>query len=518
MQAFLALVLVFVGTMSSQVAASATTIKPLPQVWALSDFEGTLLDAAFSVDDTKLVTANGSSKIQIWKTATGSLDIELDMPDDLAVEKVAYSPDGSKIAVANAAHPSGLFIYLIDTKTGRVVHTLTIAEKLASLTDMIFNETGDVLYSATDADNGVAIWNVNTGKVIGKFSLGQKPISLAYLAKTNQLAVAIENGSVSVRNALNGQYLHEIANYTGSVNVKKIDYNKKNQLLFGMNHDDSLYVRTELNLDEETVAQLKLQDSEKTFEWADFSLRHDGRFVAGAFHQSSNTHDRINIIDIYTGKVVAKASTQAQLLQFNNDGSRLLAGTVLYDTSKLPENIQTGITAQAEKTLLKVGERLDLSVFKVFNDKTKMPLDSENYTIVSSNPAVMSLSFGKMEAKAEGKTTLTITSGSYKTTVDIVVNNYKEHPEQVNKEPNKVWTVTFNDMVSTASVTNNTMYVLNEKGEKVAVTYTVDKTKVKVQPVKNYTSGETYTLWVKDVKSTTGKIIGKYETLKFTIK
>mgnify|MGYP003418879108 FL=1 len=58
------------------------------------------------------------------------------------------------------------------------------------------------------------------------------------------------------------------------------------------------------------------------------------------------------------------------------------------------------------------------------------------------------------------------------------------------------------------------MYVLNEK---VAVTYTVDKTKVKVQPVKNYTSGETYTLWVKDVKSTTGKTIGKYEMLKFTI-
>ena len=375
-----------------------------------------------------------------------------------------------------------------------------------------------MLYSATDADNGVAIWNVNTGKRIQKFSLGQKPISLAYLAKTNQLAVAIDNGSVSVRDASNGRYLHEITNFTGTINVKKIDYNRKNQLLFGMNGDDSLYVRTELKLDEETVTKLKLEDSQKTLEWSDFSLGQNGRFVAGAFYQSSSTHDFINIIDIYTGKVVAKASTQAHLLLFNNSGSRLLAGTVLYDTSKLPENIQVGITAQAEKTLVKVGERLDLSVFKVFNDKTKMPLDSENYTIVSSNPAVMGLSFGKMEAKAEGKTTLTITSGSYKTTMDVVVNNYKENPEQVDIAPNKVWTITFNDNVSTSSLTNNTMYVLNEKGEKVAVTYSVDKMKVKVQPVKNYTSGETYTLWVKDVKSTTGKTIEKYETLKFTIK
>ena len=136
-QAFLAFVIILAGSIGSQLAASATTIKPLPQVWALNDFEGTLLDAAFSVDDTKLVTANGSSKIQIWKTATGSLDIELDMPDDLAVEKVAYSPNGSKIAVANAAHPSGLFIYLIDTKTAKVVHKLTISSKSASLTDLI---------------------------------------------------------------------------------------------------------------------------------------------------------------------------------------------------------------------------------------------------------------------------------------------------------------------------------------------------------------------------------------------
>ena len=71
---------------------------------------------------------------------------------------------------------------------------------------------------------------------------------------------------------------------------------------------------------------------------------------------------------------------------------------MLYDTSNLPKNVQVGITAQAETTLLKVGERVELSAFKVFDDKTKMPLDSENYTVVSSNPDVMALSFGKMES------------------------------------------------------------------------------------------------------------------------
>lgn len=498
---------------SINMARAESNIPFLPQVWALSELNGELLDADFSKDDIKVVTASGNNKIQIWRTTTGTLDMELALPNGYKAGKVLYSPNSKLLAVSNTKDEKGQFVFLINTETAEVFQTLQVSSTEANLKEVMFNEMGDQLFTAVN--NSIAIWNVNTGNVISKFSLEQETVALAYLAKSNQLAVALANGSINIRNAENGQYMYEIVNEPKESAIREIKYNRSNQLVFDLNGGPSLYVRGESELKSNTKSTLTLADSQMN--WHTMAVHPQGRFIAGAFKQQSAHYGYINILDIFTGDVVAKASTQTNLLRFNTSGTRLLAGNVLYDTSKLQEKIQTGITAEVVSDIIKVGERVEVAVYKLYNNQEKVALNT-GYTISSSNPNVVGLSFGKMEAKAEGKATLTVTAGNHKTSIDITVNNYKENVEQINIDPRKIWTINFNDNVDLASLSANNIYVTDKDGKKVGVNYSVDQNKVKVTPVSDYKSGGTYTLWVRDVKSVSGKVIQNYSSLRFTIR
>ena len=86
---------------------------------------------------------------------------------------------------------------------------------------------------------------------------------------------------------------------------------------------------------------------------------------------------------------------------------------------------------------------------------------------------------------------------------------------------NKTWTLTFSQPIDPRSLNENTIYVLNEAGERIKnVKFSADGKKAFVHaPESGYTPGETYTLVITDgIKSATGRAVTSGQTRTFTIK
>lgn len=84
---------------------------------------------------------------------------------------------------------------------------------------------------------------------------------------------------------------------------------------------------------------------------------------------------------------------------------------------------------------------------------------------------------------------------------------------------NKPWTVSFNQSVDPLSVHKDSVYVMNELGDKITTTSTVRGDKITISPPPtNYTNGETYTLHITNlVRNTEGEQLKEPVRKKFTI-
>ncbi len=87
------------------------------------------------------------------------------------------------------------------------------------------------------------------------------------------------------------------------------------------------------------------------------------------------------------------------------------------------------------------------------------------------------------------------------------------------KSANKVVTAKFSENIDGKTVTKDSVYALDSKGNSVDVKVSVKGNKIIVKPVKNYEAGKTYSVYVtKNVCYTNGKEIAKAKKYVFTIK
>ncbi|WMJ79321.1 Ig-like domain-containing protein [Clostridium sp. MB40-C1] len=102
----------------------------------------------------------------------------------------------------------------------------------------------------------------------------------------------------------------------------------------------------------------------------------------------------------------------------------------------------------------------------------------------------------------------------------IDTEGFKSKPTQTNVSPNKTWEINFSGALDIKTITEKNIYVLDSNKSIVPMLYvldTVKNNKISVTPVKDYNRGETYTLYIKDLKSTSGKILKERTKMDFVI-
>lgn len=85
---------------------------------------------------------------------------------------------------------------------------------------------------------------------------------------------------------------------------------------------------------------------------------------------------------------------------------------------------------------------------------------------------------------------------------------------------NKDWTIRFNMNIDESTINEENIYILDSEGNRndceIAFPDIEEFNFINITPVSNYNSGEEYTLYIKDVRSTSGKGLEEVVTMNYT--
>ena len=162
---------------------------------------------SFSPDGSRLAVANMDGAPKVWELATQSvvLSIEGEMSSQKAI---AYSPDGRLLATGG---DEGV-VRVWDADHGTELSRLALGGIIHSLS---FNSNGSYLVAASE-DGSVKVWEVETGNEVLKLPRISGVYDVAFLAGGN-FATAVQDGTVRVWDVVTGQELLTLAGPTSTV-------------------------------------------------------------------------------------------------------------------------------------------------------------------------------------------------------------------------------------------------------------------------------------------------------------
>jgi hypothetical protein len=144
------------------------------QIHALDETARSDDATSWSPDETRVLTidtGNFSNLVYVWDAKTGEKLLTL-AEHTGTVRDAAWSPDGSKIATASIDKTAKVW----DAVTGKVL--LTFSEHTDDISVIAWSPDGTRLVTGGD-DRIARVWDATTGKVLATFSLHQSAITSA---------------------------------------------------------------------------------------------------------------------------------------------------------------------------------------------------------------------------------------------------------------------------------------------------------------------------------------------------
>jgi len=202
----------------------ATTGKELLSVKSVvkgtrpsTDFEGWgwFWYATFSPDGKYLATADGDGIAHIWDAVTGEELLALEGHRD-EVDHIEFSPDGSRVVTVS---PDGLAI-LWDVLTGEKLLTLSQG---SALYWVVFSPDGSRIAIANHDDAWVSIWDAVTGgRLLTLPHPNTEVDSVSYSPDGGRIVTTSNDQTVRIWDANNGKELLTLYGYT--INVTNAAY------------------------------------------------------------------------------------------------------------------------------------------------------------------------------------------------------------------------------------------------------------------------------------------------------
>ena len=132
--------------------------KPVSLFRLVPACNGTIVDATFSPDGSRVATADVKDHADLWVTATGK-EATPSLTHERAVNRVVFSPDGKLVATASDDKTARLW----DAATGAAVDAPL--RQAGAIHNVSFRPDGRRLVTAGD-DNTARVWDVGTGKMV----------------------------------------------------------------------------------------------------------------------------------------------------------------------------------------------------------------------------------------------------------------------------------------------------------------------------------------------------------------
>ena len=224
------------------------------------------LHNTFAQDGTQLALPEGA-KVRLGK---GSID------------RVAYSPDGTKLAVVVHAG-SYINIWVYDTQTYQEISLLTVEDDNYVMS-MAFSPDGTIF--ASRSEHNIYFWDVTTGELLGDVhSYGYEKI----LFSPDGTTLIVESGDFEYYDVTTGELLR-------SIDVRRGLFSPDGTILASRSEDDNV------SLWDVTIGELLHTIEGENDRWLSYiAFSPDGRMLAVSGYREDS---EIRVLDVVTGELL----------------------------------------------------------------------------------------------------------------------------------------------------------------------------------------------------------------------
>ena len=355
------------GTLLATVTQKETTLwdtatwkragAPLPSTQG----RGEGLD--FSPDGRLLAVAD-EGEVELWDVATRRKVRALRDPaaatsDDPALAGVRFSPDGTVVAAGGV---EANHVTLWNVSSGRVMgRPITTNPPAAGGAQSISFSPDSERIAVPGATGTVLIWDVASGKRVGRPLLaGDAPVSRAIFDKDGRtLTTTDESGALSVIDVRSGRIVGRPLSI-GNDGLDSLDFGLGGRLVAAASFNGSVYV-----WDRKTGTPYGPPLTADTSPVSDVVFSPDGRTLVSTHLRSAVVWDMSG--GHVLGEPVGGMADMATGFAFSPDGAKLVAGqldgdTIVYDTATRQEvlrlegdSVVAGVAVHPDGKLMAIG-------------------------------------------------------------------------------------------------------------------------------------------------------------------
>ena len=157
-------------------------------------------EVAYSPDGSKIAVTFNIKKIAIWDVATGRLITRLAGHNDF-INNIAFSPNGRQLLSCSGRDST---IKIWDAASGELIRSIQ-----SNAIGVSFSPDGSRIVGRNTSENSVKIWNTSNGNEIRTLEHTERLMSVTYSPDGRQILTASYDG-IRIWDAVNGQILRTI--------------------------------------------------------------------------------------------------------------------------------------------------------------------------------------------------------------------------------------------------------------------------------------------------------------------